>query len=146
MRDKIGQCLCGAVSFTARDVPLDFGACYCDMCKRWAGFALFSVSVKLDKIAWTGAENIARVQTSDWAERAHCAKCGSGLWYKVTTEGYPGNDLSVPIGLLNDTSGMTLAREFYVDRKTDAYDFPADTIKMTEAEVIAMFAPTGEES
>lgn len=30
-----GNCLCGAVSFTAHDMAKNIGACHCGMCRKW---------------------------------------------------------------------------------------------------------------
>ena len=82
-----GKCLCGAVSFTIRDLNADFGACHCKMCQRWTGSTYMSLTVPADTIAFEGKENIGRYQSSEWAERAWCKNCGSNLWYQVTAEG-----------------------------------------------------------
>ena len=140
MADKSGQCMCGAVSFTAQAVSGEFGACYCDMCRRWAGSAMIGVFLERARVDVTGAENIAVFKSSDWAERAFCKVCGSGLWYHVT-EGDHAAYISVPIGLFDDTSGLTLAREYFIDKRPEALNFPEGRTQLTEAETIAMFAP-----
>ena len=132
--------MCGAVKFRARNMPSTFGACHCDMCKRWSGGRWMGVHVDRDDLSLEGQDAITVFKSSPWAERAFCSKCGSNLWYHLT-EGPDANGVSLSIGALDDTSGLTLAQEYYVDRQTDAYDFPEDRIQMTEAEVIAAFAP-----
>lgn len=143
MSDKTGQCLCGAVKFTARDVSTLFGACYCDMCKRWAGGRWMGVQVKEDNVDISGAEAVTTCKTSQWAERAFCNKCGSSLWYRIT-DGPDTEFLSLGVGLLDSTDDLKLAWEFYVDRKTCAYDFPEERKQLTEADVIKMFTPSDE--
>ncbi|KPU83237.1 hypothetical protein JI58_09430, partial [Marinosulfonomonas sp. PRT-SC04] len=66
-----------------------------------------------------GKEHIARYQSSEWAERAWCSKCGSNLWYQVTLEGPYSDTYHMPFGLLDDTTGLTIDREIYVDEKPD---------------------------
>jgi hypothetical protein len=146
MVDKTGQCMCGAVKFTVRDVQTEFGGCHCKMCQRWAGSALLAFTVPDDTIEIDGEENIATFQSSDWAERAWCSKCGSGLWYRVTAEGDYGGTRHVPVGLLDDTSDMKLQSEIFVDVKSDAFSYAGDLKQMTGAEVMAQFAPSGEEN
>lgn len=131
--------MCGAVTFVARNVPVDFGACNCDMCRRWSGGRWMGVHVGRDDLEISGLDAITTFKSSDWAERAFCAKCGSSLWYHVTQGAYS-DVVSIGVGLLDDTSDMTAAREFFVDCKTAAYTFPEDRIQMTKAEVFAMFA------
>ena len=136
--------MCGAVSFTATNVPSEFGSCYCDMCKRWTGSRMMGVHVNSDDLVLSGQDAVSTIKSSDWAERAFCNKCGSGLWYRVT-EGPYANGVSIPVGLLDDTSDMKLVTEYYVDRKTCAYDFPPERQQLTEAEVIEMFAPPADQ-
>ncbi len=37
MGARTGQCLCGAVKFTAEDVETEFGVCHCIMCQKLHG-------------------------------------------------------------------------------------------------------------
>lgn len=144
MGDRSGQCMCGAVRFTVRALATDYGACHCKMCQRWTGAALLAVTVREPDIDWQGTESIGRFQSSDWAERAWCMRCGSGLWYKVTAGGPHLGNYEIPIGLLDDTSGLTMTSEIFIDRKSPAFAFAGDRKTMTEAEVFAMYAPPPE--
>ncbi|PYG29137.1 GFA family protein [Pelagimonas varians] len=143
MATKTGQCLCGAVKLTANNVPSTFNICYCDMCKRWAGGRWMGIYIANQDLELTGKDAVTALATSDWAERAFCNKCGSSLWYKVTDGPYS-DGYSIGVGLLNDTSDLTLDTEYYTDRKTHAYDFPDGRKQMTEAEVLAFFVPAEE--
>ncbi len=134
--------MCGAVRFTARDVPTEYGACHCKMCQRWAGSALLAVTVPETGIDWNGVDNIRRIQSSDWAERAWCDKCGAGLWYRVTAEGPHKRDFEVPIGLFDDPDGLRMTREIFIDRKPDAFAFSGTHELLTEAQVLALYGLT----
>ena len=141
MRDRSGRCLCGAVRLVARDVRDDFGACHCDMCRRWTGSALLGVTVPEGQVTWEGAEHIATRQTSPWAERAWCRECGSGLWFRVTMKGDYSGNYELPIGLFDDANGMHLANEIYIDHKPDSYAYAGAGRKlMTRADCVAKFA------
>ena len=140
-----GACLCGAVTFDARNVPAEFGACHCKMCQRWAGSALLAVTVKREDVTFAGAEALSVAQTSDWAERAWCNRCGSGLYYRVTAEGAHWGAYEIPIGLFDDPSGMRMTREIFIDRKSDAFEFAGDRERLTEAEVLTLYGVTGDE-
>lgn len=142
MAARSGQCLCGAVGFAATQLRDDFGACHCKMCQRWAGAVFMAVSVPVSAIEWTGLEHMARLQTSDWAERAWCSKCGSGLWYRMTLK--PDADFEVPIGLFDDANGLDLQREIFIDRKPDSFALVGDHERLTEAEVLALYGVTTE--
>lgn len=146
MAERAGHCLCGAVRFTARNVPGGYGACHCDMCRRWTGSAFLGVTVRGSDLAWRGEDNIARLQSSAWAERAWCRTCGTGLWYRVTAEGPMLGDYEIPIGLFDDADGLEMQREIYIDRKPDAFAFQGEHELLTEAQVTALYGATMEGS
>ena len=144
MTERTGRCLCGAVSFSATGVRPRFGGCHCRMCQRWSGASFLALTVT--GIDWQGTEHIATFRSSDWAERAWCAACGSHLWYRVTAQGgdTTGGSLGeyeVPIGLFDDAEGFEMTREIFIDRKPDAYAFAGARERLTEAETLALYAP-----
>ena len=47
-----GQCLCGAVTFTAEGVESHVHVCHCSMCRRWNGGPGMAVAV--DLVVFTG--------------------------------------------------------------------------------------------
>ena len=55
-----GGCLCGAVRFTATDVPTEASVCHCEMCRRWSGGPGFAVIA--EGLHFEGAENIGLYQ------------------------------------------------------------------------------------
>jgi hypothetical protein len=147
--ERTGGCLCGAVRFSARDVPDRFGACHCEMCRRWTGSALLGVTVPAASVAWAGP--VATRQTSAWAERAWCRDCGSGVWFRVTRPGPHADDVEIPIGLFDDPSGFRFDNEIYIDVKPDSYAYAGEGRRtLTRAECMARYAaqglgPSGEE-
>jgi hypothetical protein len=146
MTELKGGCMCGAVRFTASNVPEKFGACHCEMCRRWAGSAFLGVSVAEADVAFSGQENISILQSSEWAERAWCNACGTGLWYRVTAPGGPlSGKYELPVGLFDSTDGMTLVSEIFIDCKSGAFAFAGDTKKLTRAEVMARYGVNFDE-
>ncbi|MFP4275484.1 MAG: GFA family protein, partial [Paracoccaceae bacterium] len=110
MTDRTAGCLCGAVRLRISDMPSGFGACHCEMCRRWTGAAFLAVETPAAGVTVErGADRIARYQSSGWAERAWCGTCGSHLWYRVTRAGHAGAGChEIPLGLLDDPSGRDL--------------------------------------
>lgn len=141
---RTGQCLCGAVRFTISPLTRDVGACHCKMCQRWAGSALLAMETPAEAISFSGTAHIKRYQSSSWAERAWCEKCGSNLWYRVTTPSDTPHPYEISIGLLDDTSGLTLTREIYVDEKAEVVNFSGESETLTTAECIALYAGNEE--
>ncbi|REC56182.1 GFA family protein [Rhodosalinus sediminis] len=145
--DRTAGCLCGAVRMTLRDMPRDYGACHCEMCRRWTGAAFVAVPVPAERVEVAGSEAIGRLQSSAWAERAWCTRCGAGLWYRVTAPGTAGHgDYEIPIGLLDDPNGLAFRNEIFADCRPDTLTFEGMSGRetLTRAETFAKFAPTEE--
>ena len=121
--ERAGGCLCGAVRFTAHLNNTNFGVCHCEMCRKWTGSALLAITVPEANVAWTGADRIAKRQSSFRGERAWCADCGSPIWFRVTVDGPHAGNLELPVGLFHDANGLTLTGEHFLDQKPDSFAF-----------------------
>ncbi|MEO0773533.1 MAG: GFA family protein [Pseudomonadota bacterium] len=141
--NRTGSCLCGAVTYEIENAPTTVGACHCGMCRKWSGGIYLAVHLTKDQVRFQGEEHIECYKSSDWAERGFCRKCGSSLFYRVTAPGPNEGDLHLGFGTLDDQSGFTLTEEIFIDRKPDAYSFAQDTAKMTEAQMLELFADAG---
>ena len=136
--------MCGSVRFEAQDVPAAFGACHCEMCRRWTGSALLGMTVPDENVDWLGEDHIASRQTSPWAMRAWCRECGSNLYYKVTIQNEWSGNVELPIGLFDDANGLTLANEIYIDHKPDSFAYAGEGRKlMTRQDCIEKFSLLG---
>ena len=131
--------MCGAVSFVITDLRPDFGACHCEMCRRWTGSAFLGISVPADTVTIDGAEHIRTFQSSPWAERAWCGQCGSGLWYRVTAHSPMAANYEIPIGLLDDPNGLVFAREIYIDDKPDSFAYRGERPTLTREEAMRRY-------
>ncbi len=129
-----GRCLCGAVKYTASKKIEEYGACHCEMCRRWAGGPFLATGGD-EEIQFVGEENIGRYKSSDWAERGFCKICGSNLFYYLI----PTNQYMMAVGALEDQSELKMHTEVFIDEKPDSYAFSNETNKMTGAEVFALF-------
>lgn len=132
-----GQCLCGAVSYTAQLENEEFGACHCEMCRRWTG----GINLSFDggKDVEISGDSLVRFDSSPWAERGFCGKCGSSLFYRSKAN----NGYHISVGSLTDKSllsSMKFASQIYIDSKPKSYEFANTTSNMTEAEVIAFYS------
>lgn len=134
-----GQCLCGAVSVTAK-VGHRVRACHCGMCRRHTSGAFFSVETDPESVTVTGPA--ATYQSSDWAERGFCGTCGSTLWYRTTHD----DVRNLAAGLFDNAADGTLAIEFFADRCPQGYALAGDHQKLSTQETIALFAPDAGET
>ena len=136
--ERTGKCLCGAVTYRAKELKPEIGACHCSMCRRWTGGPLLAASS--GDVAWQGDDEIRTFKSSDWAERGFCSQCGSALFYRVTAPGPHQGTYHLAFGTLDDQSGFTIDKEWFIDKKPDAYTLAGEHKTLTEAEVFAMFS------
>ena len=136
MTEGKGQCLCGAVKFTAKDISNNVDACHCGMCRKWGGGPLMVISCGTE-VAFEGEENITVYNSSDWAERGFCKKCGSHLFYRLKEI----NEYQILAGLFDNQESFNFNLQVYIDRKPSFYSFANKTNEMTESEVIEKYAP-----
>ena len=135
--ERTGRCLCGAVTFVARDVESKVSACHCGMCRRWTGGPLFVVGNA--GVTWTGEEHIKTFTSSQWAERGFCSQCGTALFYRLTAPGPHQGAVQLAFGALDEQSGFELEKEWFIDRKPDLYALAGERTQLTEAQVFEMF-------
>ena len=126
-----GQCLCGAITFTAEGVATGMHSCHCSTCRRWSGSSVLAASV--DSIEFGGTEQISVYASSDWAERGFCSKCGSNLFYHLKEADH----FIMSIGAFDDQSDFKLTGEMFVDEKPDGYSFAGDHPRLTGEEFMA---------
>lgn len=108
------------------------------MCRRWGGGPFLEINCGAD-VTFDGEEHVRVYDSSTWAERGFCGKCGSHLFYRLKESGMH----VVPVGLFEDDSELTFTSQVFVDERPDYYDFVNDTEKLTGAELFAKFAPPG---
>lgn len=133
-----GTCLCGAVCITAPD-HLSMSACHCTMCQRWGGGPLLSVHCGSTPTI-TGSEHVSVFESSDWAERGFCSKCGTHLYYRLVAA----NEYVVPAGFFQDGTQFRFEEQIFIDSKPAYYEFANETAQLTGAEVFAKYAPPGQ--
>ncbi|MEX0320035.1 MAG: GFA family protein [Ruegeria sp.] len=141
MSELKGQCMCGAVTVTATPAKPTLGACHCDMCRRWTSSMLVSFP---SEPGYAALGPVKTYTSSDWAERAFCGECGSALWYRITLPGEMHGQTQMAAGLFENAGGNDLKLELFIDKKPDGYAFEGERRQMTEAEVMAMYAPSEE--
>jgi hypothetical protein len=138
-----GRCLCGAVRFEADPGAAEAHACHCEMCRRWVGGPFFSIEVAPEAIRFAEGARIAARASSDWAERAWCADCGSNLFYRLTAGPKAGWHY-VSLGLLDEPSLVPFGGEIYIDAKPACYALAGDHFRLTGAEFEATISASAD--
>jgi hypothetical protein len=134
-----GSCLCKSVSISTTNRSNLMAACHCNMCRKWGGGAFLAIECG-SNVSFEGEENIGVYQSSEWAERGFCQKCGTHLFYKFKQN----NQYYMPVGLFDNSEGLIFEHQVFIDEKPEYYSFANETKNMTGAELFAQFAPTSE--
>lgn len=137
--DLTGRCLCSAIEFQAKGAKLDVGACHCGMCRRWTGGPFMAIDCGTD-VSIQGEENIGVFDSSPWAERGFCTKCGTHLFYRIKQT----HQYIVPVGIFGDDPAFSFDHQVFIDEKPPYYTFANKTEDMTGAEVFAKYAPKAD--
>ncbi|MFT5397187.1 MAG: hypothetical protein ACI85N_002405 [Gammaproteobacteria bacterium] len=132
--ERSGTCLCGSISFTAKHMSTEVGACHCNMCRKWGGGPYMEVDCGPD-VVFTGAENISCYQSSEWAERGFCSQCGTHLFYRLKE----GNLHMIPVGLFEDDQGLRFKKQVFIEEKPSFYSFSNETKNYTGYEIVTEF-------
>ena len=131
-----GSCLCGAVTIATTSRSDDFGVCHCGMCRKWGGGPLFAVNGGTE-VKITGEEFVSVFDSSEWAERGFCKKCGTHLFYRL--KGI--NQYQIPVGLLENSKSLNFSLQVFIDEKPESYSFSETTKNLTGQEVYDLYAP-----
>lgn len=129
--EATGRCLCGAVTFTAKAVDTHVHSCHCNKCRKWSGASALAANV--GDIAFSGEDSIERYDSSSWAERGFCKRCGTHLFYRLKEA----DQYVVWMGAFDDPAPFQLVGEIFVDEKPPGYEFAGDHPRMTGAEFMA---------
>jgi hypothetical protein len=90
------------------------------------------------EVALNGEENVSIFNSSKWAERGFCGRCGTHLFYRVKGSG----QYILPVGLFGDDDGFVFDQQLFIDEKPSYYHFANETDEMTGAEFFAKYGST----
>lgn len=130
MTTLTGHCLCRAVTIRLASADPELGACHCRMCQQWSGALFVCFAAPPAAVEVTG--EVARYQSSGFAERAFCPTCGSHLWMRDTDRDDARYEL-MP-GLFEEALDWPLTSEIYIDRAMPALRLMGDHARTPRAD------------
>jgi len=86
-------------------------------------------------VSFEGEDNIKIYNSSKWAERGFCKKCGSHLFYRLKDS----KQHMIAVGLFDDQAHFVFDTQVFIDRKPSFYSFENKTNNMTEKEIFEMY-------
>ena len=135
MTEKSGQCLCGAVKFTAVPKTNEVGVCHCAMCRRNNAGPFFAIDCG-DTLVFEDETNVGVYDSSEWAQRGFCKQCGSSLFWRLKDKSMG----AVAVDAFDDLDGLEMTHEVFIDEKPGYYSFAEKTQQLTGQQVFDMVA------
>ncbi|MFK7996169.1 MAG: GFA family protein [Granulosicoccus sp.] len=130
-----GSCLCKSVNISVSVASSSVGACHCSSCRKWGGGPLLAIDCGTEVTIDTET-SITVFNSSEWAERGFCTRCGTHLFYRLKEN----QQYSMPAGIFDDVHSLNFDHQIFIDEKPEYYDFNNDTKNMTGAEVFALYS------
>ncbi len=131
------SCLCGSVNIKANNIDPRITVCHCNMCRKWGGGPALALQCGTE-VEIDGVDKVHIYDSSEWAERAFCANCGTHLFYRIKGAG----EYSIPAGFFPDLKGLKIEVQYFSDQRPDYYCFANKTKELTGEEVFALYAPS----
>lgn len=113
--ERVGKCLCGAVTYRAADLA-DIWYCHCTQCRALTGHFLAACRTEWKNLAVSG--EVVWAHHSGTSEHGRCAECGSLLFWTNRKS----DNVSVLPGSLDSAAGIPLRGHIYVAEKGDYYE------------------------
>lgn len=110
---RAGGCLCGAIRFQCDLLTEEIVACHCEQCRRQSGNYWAAIRAGGDTLEIDGRAALLW-RRDRHTERGFCARCGSFILWRA--DGSP--EVSVGVGALDDTTGLRLVAEIFLDEKS----------------------------
>lgn len=132
-RGGSGKCLCGSITLEAEEMKQELGVCHCEWCRRWSAGPFLALDCGT-KVKILGEENLGIYNSSDWAERGFCKKCGTSLFWRLKGAG----QYIVSSEIFSEES-LKFDHQIFIDSKPQYYEFANQSHNMTGAEVFAAF-------
>ncbi len=125
-----GACLCGSVTVAGRGAPGGVSICHCPQCLRHGAGPY--MGIRFAGGFEIGGDTLRWFQSSPHAERGFCNRCGSTVAWTMLSEASG----SVNVHLFDNTNGLTVREEIFVDTPPDWYFARHDARRMTRIEAL----------
>ena len=128
---KTGSCQCGAVTYETRGELRPIVACHCHQCRKLTGHHMAASASLLKDFTITKDGGLSWYESSDYAKRGFCCKCGSQLFWQFND----GPQISITAGSFDDDSNIGFWGHIFCSDKGSYYEIPADELQCDEKPV-----------
>ena len=98
-----------------------------------------TIDVEQGSLKFTQDDRLSIYNSSEWGERGFCNCCGTNLFWRTKDRSYCNINA---FALDQQLQELKFNMEIFIDNKPEFYAFNNETKKLTEADVIALFAGT----
>ena len=127
--EMTGGCLCGGVRYRITGPVRPIRYCHCSQCRRTSGHFVAATAVKTEELIFETNKSLAWFDSSEFASRGFCVRCGSSLFWKSKNR----ETISIMAGTLDHSHGLELADHIFVNDKADYYELMDDLPKIPQA-------------
>lgn len=112
-----GSCLCGGVVYEVHGPLRDVVGCHCRQCRKQTGHFMAATAAKHADFRVIRQDGLRWYRSSDSAERAFCATCGSTLFWQGKGRDY----IAIAAGTLDGPTGARTMGHIFCADKGDYY-------------------------
>ncbi len=113
-----GGCLCGAIRYAVKGALRPVVNCHCGQCLRWHGNFAGYTAAPWANIELTGGSELQWFDSSSFARRGFCRRCGSSLFWERPGSG----EVSITAGSLDKPTGLKTIRHIFTADLSDYYE------------------------
>ncbi|SFU01671.1 Uncharacterized conserved protein [Pseudovibrio denitrificans] len=118
-----GRCLCGEVAFEGEAPDEPISTCHCKQCRQWGSGPFDAYSLPLKNLQFTAGEDAVKYyESSDFARRGFCSKCGSNLFWHADRHPQWKDRISIAVGALEQPTGLSAGNHIFCAAKADYYE------------------------
>jgi len=117
-----GRCECGGVAFSAPEVRTEVTFCHCSQCRRVGGHHWAATRAPFDSLTFSKNGSLKWYESSDFAKRGFCNRCGSSLFYRMNGE----DGIGIAAGCIDEPNSLKPGKHIFTADKGGYYDVSPD--------------------
>ena len=114
---KIAKCLCGGIKIKVIGKLRHVINCHCSQCMKTHGnFSAYTNCLE-DNITFINKKTLKWYNSSSFAKRGFCSKCGASMFYKIKNN----KNISIAAGMFSNPTKLKTYSNIYTKGKLDFY-------------------------
>ena len=110
-----GGCLCGSIRYESAAAPERVSHCHCEQCRKATG-AVAATFARFERAAVSWQGELARFDSSEFAWREFCPRCGSTLTFNFVESP---DIVYIAVGTLDEPARTPAERHSFLSSKLE---------------------------